>query len=582
MNEETRNLILMVGLSLAILFGFQYFFPQEAAQTPEAVQVEQAAGGQEAGATQPVVEKSGAVSVQKTVEPKRVPAKRIEIRSPVLSGSLSTRGGRVDRLSLLKYSETQKKQNPVQLLADAGSDNPYYAEFGWVSGDAADDLPTSETVWMTEDTVLTPDSPVTLRWMNKKGVVFEKIISLDENYLFTLVERVENQSNDPLTLHQYGVLFRAGTPPVSEFFVSYEGPMGYLDSKKRQESYEDLMKAGKVTFETTSGWLGYSDKYWLGALIPDQETPMKASMSGSTVKDQKRYQMDYVANPVHISAGQTHQSTVHFYAGPKQLDLLDAYEKTLNVPHFDLAVDFGWFYFITKPIFYTLTFLHDWIGNFGLAIMALTVLMRLLFFPIANKSFRSMGKMKALQPEMARIKEMYADDKMKQQQETMALFKKYKVNPASGCVPMLIQIPVFFALYKVIFISIEMRHAPFYGWITDLSAKDPTNIFTLFGLINWAPPEFLNLGLLPLMMGGTMFLQQRLNPQPMDEAQKTVFMIMPIVFTFVMSGFPAGLLLYWTWTNILGMAQQSYIMKLNSSTEVLKEEARKKPRKKKA
>ncbi len=357
--------------------------------------------------------------------------------------------------------------------------------------------------------------------------------------------------------------------------------MGYLEGKKQQNSYDDLMEAGKLKFKTTAGWLGFSDKYWLGALIPDQEAPVKASMSGTKVNEQKRYQLDYVSDMMTVAPQKHLQTTVHFYAGPKKLDLLDAYEQTLSIPHFDLAVDFGWFYFITKPIFYVLTFFHDWIGNFGLAIMLLTVLMRLLFFPIANKAFKSMGRMKALQPEIKRVKEMYADDKMKQQQETMALFKKYKVNPASGCLPMLIQIPVFFALYKVIFISIEMRHAPFYGWIKDLSAKDPTNIFTLFGLINWVPPQFLTMGLLPLMMGGTMYLQQRLNPQPVDDSQKMIFTMMPIVFTFVMSGFPAGLLLYWTWTNILGMAQQSYIMRLNSSVDVLKEAARKTPKKKK-
>jgi YidC/Oxa1 family membrane protein insertase len=582
MNEDTRNLLLMLIISLGILFVFQTYFPQHTDNVPKKISTLTEEGGDHGNkvSVKPSKEEeldqnSPASLDRKTI----ISVQEIKIDSSVLSGSLSTQGGRINNLQLLNYHETLKKQKPIQLLSSQGTKNPYYAEFGWVSNVPENDLPNSETIWQTTDKKLTPESPVTLRWVNKKGVVFEKVISLDENYLFTIVERVQNASNEPLNLYQYGLLFRAGTPPVSDFWVSYEGPMGYLEGKKQQESYEDLIKKKKIQFETTSGWLGYSDKYWLGALLPDQDHPMKASMTGTVVNKQKQYQLDFVSETaMQVAPGQSVQTTAHFYAGPKKLALLDAYEKTLNIPHFDLAVDFGWFYFITKPIFYVLTYLYNLIGNFGLAIMALTVFMRLLFFPVSNKAFKSMAKMKMLQPEVDRIKELYADDKMKQQQEIMALFKKHKTNPASGCIPMLIQMPVFFALYKVIFISIEMRHAPFYGWIKDLSAKDPTNIFTLFGLINWTPPGFLTLGLLPLLMGGTMYLQQRLNPQPTDESQKIVFTLMPIFITFVMASFPTGLLLYWTWTNILGMVQQFYIMRVNSTHDLLKRDTRKRNR----
>ncbi|MAP23941.1 MAG: membrane protein insertase YidC [Rickettsiales bacterium] len=555
--DDTKNMILAIALCLGILFAFQYFFPTTPAETAQKTTTTTATKQ-----NRPVDLPDQPTKSAEKIKPRTV-AKRIQIKTNKLSGSVSTLGARIDDLILTQYKETDDPDaKPVRLLSPSHSEQPYYAESGWTSIESEkDDLPTAESEWWTEDTLLTPEAPITLRYINKNKVIFEKTISVDENYVFTIVDRVRNpKESSALNLYNYGLLIRAGTPPVSSFFISYEGPLGYLDGKKHQNDYEDLIKEKKISYTTQSGWLGYSDKYWLGALIPDQNVEIKTNMIGSDKKDQKRYQLDYVMPLQTIMPGETHETTSHFYAGPKRLDLLDAYEKTLNIPHFDLAVDFGWFYFITKPIFYILIFFHNYVGNYGLAIILLTIAMNILFFPLARSSYRSMAKMKALQPEIQKLKELYPDDKMKQQQEMMALFKKHKTNPASGCLPQLIKAPVFFALYKVIFISIEMRHAPFFGWIHDLSAADPTNIFTLFGLISWNPPSFMHFGLLPILMGGTMFLQQRLNPQPMDDNQKMIFTLMPIMFTFFMAGFPAGVLLYWTCSNILGMAQQSYFL----------------------
>lgn len=558
-SDDNKNLFLAIVLCLGILFVFQYFFPSTSVEAPKEPTTTQTQSSSQSPVDLPDQPQQPA----KEVSTPKAFAKRIEIKTAKLSGFLTTHGGRIDDLILTHYKETnQPDSKPIRILSPAHSSQPYYAEFGWTSAQAdLDDLPTADTNWHTEDTRLTPEAPITLSWTNKNGVAFEKVISVDENYVFTIVERVKNTSTTPLNLYNYGLLIRSGTPPVSSFFISYEGPLGYLDGKKHQNDYKDLIKEKKISYTTQSGWLGYSDKYWLGALIPDQNVVIKANMIGSEKNNQNRYQLDYVLPLQTVAPGQTHETTNHFYAGPKKLGLLDAYEKTLNIPHFDLAVDFGWFYFITKPIFYILTFFHNWVGDFGIAIILLTIAMNVLFFPLARSSYRSMAKMKALQPEIQKLKELYPDDKMKQQQEMMALFKKHKTNPASGCLPQLIKAPVFFALYKVIFISIEMRHAPFFGWIHDLSDADPTNIFTLFGLISWDPPSFMHFGLLPLLMGGTMFLQQRLNPQPMDDNQKVIFTLMPVMFTFFMAGFPTGVLLYWTCTNILGMAQQAYFMR---------------------
>jgi YidC/Oxa1 family membrane protein insertase len=561
MNNESRNFILVVVIWLSILAGYHFFY--EKPRLEKAVQ-EKAKVEELKKETTPVVVEESPMAQSREQALNLVP--RVSIETPNLHGSLSLVGGRLDDLTLAQYHETIDNRSPeITLLSPSTTTDPYYAEFGWVATNKDIKVPTAETVWqVTEGTKLTPNTPITLQWDNGQGLVFEREFSVDENFMFTIQQKVKNNTAVPVALHPYGLISRGGTPPVSNYFILYEGPIGYIGSKLKEHSYKDLNADKKVEYTSLGGWLGITDKYWLTALIPDQKHEVKASFSSLNLQKDHRYQTDFLGTVSVVEGGTQVNHMTHFFAGAKSVELLDAYEEVLGVPHFDLAVDFGWFYFITKPLFHALKFFHKLIGNFGLGILLLTVLIRLAFFPLANKSYRSMSRMRALQPEMAKIKELYADDKVRVQQEIMALYKKHQVNPVSGCLPILLQIPVFFALYKVLFVTIEMRHAPFYGWIHDLSAPDPTTIFNLFGLIPWDPPSFLMLGALPIMMGITMFLQQRLNPQTMDPAQEKIFMFMPIIFTYLLAQFPAGLVLYWTWSNIIAILQQWSIMRLSS------------------
>lgn len=574
MNTENKNLILVVTLSLLILGGFHYFYERPRAEAMILEQQKKQALIQQTGGND-VIPSSATVTAPVETSAAGVIAndKRIPIETPSLKGSITVRGGRIDDLTLVKYHTEIDPSSPnIVLLAPNNTENPYYAEFGWGSSAVDIDLPGSDTVWHVEGEKLTPNSPIILSWKSASGLLFERTISVDENYMFTIHQKVHNLSQSTVNLNSYAFISRGGTPPVSEFFISYEGPIGYLNTKLNHHSYKDLIEKKKIEVSSQGGWLGITDKYWLTAIIPNQEDNVTASFKGNSVrndmdygiKDKNRYQTSYRGPVVSLAPKGTTETTTHFFAGAKSVELLDAYEKSLNIPSFDLAVDFGWFYFITKPIFYALSFFHKLLGNFGLGILLLTILMRILFFPLANKSFRSMSRMRQLQPEMLKIKERYGDDKMRMNQEMMEFYKKNKVNPVSGCLPMLIQIPVFFALYKVLFVTLEMRHAPFYGWIHDLSAPDPTTLFNLFGLIPWTPPGFLMIGVLPLLMGITMLLQQKLNPQPMDPMQAKVFLIMPVLFTYLLAQFPAGLVLYWTWSNVLAIAQQWYIMRLGA------------------
>ena len=578
MNSDNKNLIAAVVIGIAVLIGFNLFFdksptPESKEQTNVSVlnNVSGAAGATQAPTASPVeLDDVPKVASFKTREEIIGSAKRIPIKTPSLKGSIAVKGARLDDLVLTKYHEELSKDSPlVPLLSPADSNQPYFAEFGWVSRDASVSIPTSETLWSGEDHPLTPDTPVTLTWDNGQGLRFERLIEVDDNYVFTIRQKVTNKGMQPVKLHNYGLISRGGTPPVSDFFILYEGPIGYLGGKLYQHDYKALMEEKKIPYDTKSGWLGITDKYWLTALIPDQQTTVKTNFIGRVADGQKKYQTDYIGPVRDIQPGQTVEETVHFFAGAKSLELLDAYSQTLEVPSFDRAVDFGGFYFIfiTKPLFYTINYFYDAVGNFGVAILLLTILIRLVFFPLSNKSYKSMARMRKFQPELKKLKERHGDDKVQFQKETMAFYKKHKLNPVSGCLPMLVQIPVFFALYKVLFITLEMRHAPFIWWIKDLSAPDPTNIFTLFGLLPWDPPSWLRVGVLPLLMGLSMFLQQKLNPQPVDSAQQKIFLILPILFTYLLSSFPAGLVLYWTWSNILAMIQQAYIMRRHSEVK---------------
>ena len=448
-------------------------------------------------------------------------------------------------------------------MAPKGSNQAYYVQHGWVAtqGSEGVTLPKGDTLWAADRDTLSPGQPVTLSWTSPEGVVFEKTISLDENYAFTMTQRVTNPGASALGLHTYGLVSRRGTPEVTGFYILHEGLLGVFDGTLEEVDYDDLQETGSIRQDSTGGWIGITDKYWLAALIPDQNAQVSSRFLHTLDGAVDRYQVDYLSPAVAVPAGGSIESTAHVFAGAKEINVIDQYEAELGVENFDLSIDFGWFYFLTKPLFYGLLWINSHVGNLGVAILLLTVAIKLVFFPLANKSYVSMSKMKKLQPEMLKLRERYGEDKMKLNQEMMALYKREGANPASGCLPILVQIPVFFALYKVLFVTIEMRHAPFFGWIKDLSAPDPTSLFNLFGLIPWDPPSFLVIGIWPLIMGASMYLQQKLNPQPTDPIQAKIFLWMPIVFTFLLAGFPAGLVVYWAWNNTLSIAQQWVIMR---------------------
>jgi YidC/Oxa1 family membrane protein insertase len=476
-------------------------------------------------------------------------------------------GARIDDLSLKKYRETLDPKSPlVELFHPVGTAKPYYAEFGWLPADKTVKAPNRNTLWAASAQALSPGNPVTLTWDNGDGLLFEKVIELDDKYMFTVTQRVKNTGDTAVALAPYGLVSRTGTPDILDFYILHEGLIGVIDGTLQEIDYDDLTDSdgGPKRFTTTGGWLGITDKYWLAAIIPDQKSTVNVSFNSGQSNNITKYQSDYLMESRALPAGGTIEVSNKLFAGAKQVPLLDDYETLYGIPRFDLAVDFGWFYFLTKPIFYALLWFEKYLGNVGLAILALTVVIKLLFFPLANKSYKAMSKMKALQPKMQNLKERYGEDRQRMNQELMALYKKEGVNPAAGCLPMVVQIPVFFALYKVLFVTIEMRQAPFYGWIHDLSAKDPLGLLTVFGLVEWNIPPVLdvvNIGLWPLIMGLTMFLQQKLNPQPTDPIQAKIFLFMPIMFTFILAPFPAGLVIYWAWNNVLSMAQQWVIMR---------------------
>ena len=495
---------------------------------------------------------------------------RIAIETPTLSGSIALKGGRIDDLALIKYRETVDPKSPaIVLLSPSGSPHPFYAEFGWVpAAGVTVKLPGPDTVWTQQGSgTLGIDRPVTLTYDNGEGLEFRRTIKVDENYLFTIEDTVANKGPAPVSLYPYALISRHGKPEVLGYYILHEGIVGVMGEQGLQEiSYGDLESKKTIPFKVTNAWMGITDKYWAATLLPDHKASLQARFSAGDLGKTKTYQTDYLLDQVTIAPGATGSAMARLFAGAKETALVDAYDKKLELNRFELLIDWGWFYFITKPLFWLIDWLFKWLGNFGLAILAVTVLIKIAFFPLANKSYASMAKMKTVQPEMMAIRERYAEDKVKQQQALMELYKKEKINPLAGCLPILVQIPVFFALYKVLFVTIEMRHAPFYGWIKDLAAPDPTNLFNLFGLIPYDPTTipvfgaFLWLGIWPIIMGITMWFQMKLNPSPPDPTQKMIFDWMPLIFTFMLASFPAGLVIYWAWNNSLSVAQQAFIM----------------------
>ncbi len=606
--SDQRNLILAIVLSVAIIVGFQYFYdiPRTERERARQQEISQEAPGPTQAPPRTGVLPAPAADVQipsaaiidqpaQSTVPTRESimdaSPRIKLLSHRVRGSFRLRGGRIDDLTLVDYRETpDPDSDQITLLSPSGASHPYFAQFGWVVSDREIAVPGSETVWQASRNELAPGRPATVTWDNGEGLHFTQVIAVDNNYMFTVTQRVRNTGTKPVTLYPYGLVSRTGTPEILGFFILHEGLLGVFNGTLEEIDYDDLQdeETGKFdeqcskfspnlvqpppkqeqgTIENCSkgGWIGITDKYWLTALIPDQKSEVRTRFKHFLGNDKDIYQVDYRGAWQTVAPGRSVEVTGRLFAGAKEVKLLDAFTKDPGIQLFDRAVDWGWFWFITKPIFYALDFFNERLGNFGLAILLLTVLIKAAFFPLANKSYRAMSKMKKLQPEMVKLRERFKDDRTRMNQEIMALYKREKANPASGCMPMVIQIPVFFALYKVLFVTIEMRHAPFYGWITDLSARDPTSVFNLFGLLPFAPsdflPDFLALGAWPLIMGASMFLQMKLNPQPADPVQAKIFLFMPIVFTFILAPFPAGLVIYWAWNNMLSMAQQWVIMK---------------------
>ncbi|TVQ37346.1 MAG: membrane protein insertase YidC [Geminicoccaceae bacterium] len=562
---EQRNLILAIVISILIILGFQYFYELPRMQQAQLEAERRAAQEQvfeEAITPLPRVVGDDGVSLDASMEPSPV-AIRVPIEGTRVKGSLSLAGGRLDELRLLDYRETLEPDSAlVEVLSPIGTEFPYFAEFGWVPDNPSIVVPDSQTVWSADANALTTSRPVTLTWDNGEDLRFERRIAIDDNFLFTITQSVTNRGNEPVTLHPYGLISRWGEVPILGFWILHEGPIGVFNSTLEEFSYKNLRERGEIPFEAQGGWLGMTDKYWLTALIPDQNDELEANFRFVDFGPGGRYQTDFLRSPVVIPPGQTVSVTDHLFAGAKEVLLLERYGRLLGLELFDRAVDFGWFWFLTKPFFYILHWLFVFFGNYGVAILILTLMVKLLFYPLANKSYVAMSQMKKLQPEMLKIRERYENDREKMNQEMMALYKREKVNPASGCLPILVQIPVFFALYKVLFVSIEMRHAPFFGWIQDLSAPDPTTIFNLFGILPFDMPLWIPaIGVWPIVMGATMWLQMRLNPTPPDPIQAKVMAFLPWIFVFLFATFPAGLVIYWAWNNVLSIGQQWLIMR---------------------
>ena len=573
---DQKRLMMAIAVSLAILLGFQYLVAPHLPKPPAPPVVASGAATRPADGTSGIAQAPAPVPTANAV-PKNVP--RVRIAAGRVTGSISLLGARLDDVVLKDYRDTIDPGSPnVRLLEPRSDDNPYYVQYGWTAplGDSPK-LPGDDTIWTASGGPLTSVNKVTLTWDNGEGLTFALEFAVDDEYMFSIRQSVKNGTGLPVQLFPWSRVRRDYKPETAGYYILHEGMLGVVDGTLKEATYDSAKSDGEkkagIAFEakTPNGWAGITDKYWLTAMIPDQTVPTKVffrHIEDKTAIHKDRYQVDYVTQDALTAApGAEAAMASHLFAGAKLVHLLDRYETALNLPHFDKAVDFGLFYYITRPMFFVLDYLNDLLGNFGLAILLFTVVVKGLFFPLADYSYRSMSKMKLLAPKMAELRERHKDEPQKIQSEMMKLYKEEKINPASGCLPILVQIPVFFSLYKVIFVTIEMRQAPFYGWIKDLSQVDPSNVFNLFGLIPFDPTtlpalgQYLHLGVWPLIMGVTMFLQQKLNPPPPDPIQAKMFQFMPILFTFMLAGFPAGLVIYWTWNNTLSIGQQWLMMR---------------------
>ncbi len=551
-----RNVFVAIALSMSVLLFWGAFFetPKKSIDPKKDQKVEQRSGQTTIAPTinQPTIIKN--ISREESLKK----SKRIKIENNSIIGSINLRGAQIDDISFKNHKQKVEGNKNIVFLNPAETENGFYIETGWTSVGNKIKIPTKESTWSVKgNNILSDNSPVVLQWNNGEGIIFEKKIELDDKYLFRISQLVRNNSNSSINLYPYAQMTRNKIPDdIQNFYIQHEGFIGVFDDELKEDDYDDI-KEKKIVRESNEGWLGITDKYWMTAFVPEKGKNFK-----STFLYDNGYKANYIINnPATINKSSTGENKLRLFVSAKEVETIDGYAANQNINKFDLVIDWGWFYFFTKPLFFVIDYLFKISGNFGTAIVLLTLAIRLIFFPLANFSFRSMAKMKAVQPEMMRLKELHKDDKVKLQQEMMALYRKEKINPASGCLPVLIQIPFFFAIYKMLFISLEMRHQPFFGWIKDLSAADPTSIFNLFGLIPWDPPSFMIIGIWPILMGASMWVQQKLNPAPADPIQAKIFAFFPLFLTIILASFPSGLVVYWTVNNILTIAQQYVIVK---------------------
>ena len=549
---DTKNVIAAISLSAAVIILYSLFFappPITKKNLSEENITEQNTDAPSLDQKENVVEISREEALAQS--------KRIKFENQSIVGSISLKGAAIDDLTFKEYNVSLDNNEKIKLLAPRNATDGYLIESGFITTDKNIEIPNAQTLWsVSGNNKLTDQSPIKLTWSNNQGIIFEKEISLDDKFLFTIKQRVINSSDKTYDFYSYGQIIRNKIPEISNFYILHEGLIAHLGDELIEEDYDDIQEK-KFTKTAQKGWLGISDKYWITSLIPPNGKEFK-----TTFDYKKKFRANFVSTePLELRKNSSIEDQMQVIVAAKRVEVIDGYAESLNIDKFDLAIDWGFLYFITKPLFFGIDYFFKLLGNYGLAIIAITVCIRLAFFPPANFSFRSMAKMKALQPEMARLKDLHKEDKMKLQQEMMALYKKEKVNPMSGCFPILVQIPVFFALYKVLFVTIEMRQMPFFGWIQDLSERDPTSLFNLFGLLPYDVPSFLVIGVLPVAMGASMWAQQKLNPAPTDPMQARIFQFFPLFLTVILAPFPSGLVLYWTANNILTMAQQVFIMK---------------------
>ena len=557
---DNRNVFVAIALSMSVLLFWGAFFetPKNNIENKTNKQIEKKDDSIQPSANQ--APEINQLNIEKKITRTESIKKsdRIKIENNNIIGSISLEGGLIDDISFKNHKQKVDGDKNIEFLNPAQTENGFYVESGWASIGNEVKVPTKNSKWQVEgNKILTNTSPVTLKWNNQEGVIFKKKIELDDKYLFKITQKIENNSPKNIELYPYAQITRNKIPDdIQNFYISHEGYIGVFDDELKEDDYDDI-EDNKIVRETNEGWFGITDKYWMTVLVPEKGKNFK-----STFQYNNSFKANYIINePLKVNASASGSNNLRLFVAAKEVETIDTYAENQNISKLDLVIDWGWFYFFTKPLFFVIDYLFKLSGNFGTAIVLITIAIRLIFFPLANFSFRSMAKMKAVQPEMMRLKELHKDDKVKLQQEMMALYRKEKINPASGCLPVLIQIPFFFAIYKMLFISLEMRHQPFFGWIKDLSAADPTSIFNLFGLIPWDPPSFMIIGIWPILMGASMWVQQKLNPAPTDPIQAKIFAFFPLFLTIILASFPSGLVVYWTVNNILTIAQQYVIVK---------------------